>query len=357
MDTTDPQIIFDSDGICNHCTQYLKKRSEIISIGKAGAENFENIIKQIKKAGVGKKYDALLGISGGVDSCYTAYLLKKHGIRVLLVHMDNGWNSDDASLNILNVAKMLNLDYISYVLDWDEFKKIQLAFLKASVVEAETPTDVAIQGALHNVAAKHRIKYIISGGNIATEGILPKMWHYNAKDTKYFTHILRTYGNISAKKFPNFGYLKEIYYKIFRGVKTIYLLNYINYNKAEAIKILESELGWKYYGGKHYESRFTKFVQSYLLPLKFNLDYRKATLSSQICAGSITREEALAELNRALYNENDILNDKKYVSKKLGISIQELDEILQIPGKYYNQFPNDERWLNFIYGVYRRYFT
>jgi N-acetyl sugar amidotransferase len=356
MDTTDPEIRFDEKGICNHCTTLLERRKYVKSLGRSGSENFKKVIEKIKRRGRGRKYDALLGISGGVDSCYVAYLLKQSGARTLLVHMDNGWNSDDATLNIKNIAKKLGFDYESYVLDWDEFKDIQLAFLKASVVEAETPTDVAIQGALHRIAAKNGIKFIISGGNLATEGILPKMWHYNAKDTRYFNHIVRKFGKKRPRHFPNFGFASEMYYKLIRGIRIIYLLNYGSYHKDQAKKVLESELGWKNYGGKHHESRFTKFVQSYLLPKKFNLDYRKATFSSQICDGELTRDEALSLLNEPLFDEADISREMDYIAKKLGISRDELNRIVDLPGKYYYEYPNDEKKLNYIYRVYKRFF-
>lgn len=357
MDTTDPDIVFDENGVCNHCTGFLKRREEVKAMKKAGKEHLQELVEKIKLAGKNRKYDAVLGISGGVDSCYVAYLLKQFGIRTLLVHLDNGWNSDDATLNIKNIAKKLGFDYESYVLDWEEFKDIQLAFLKASVVEAETPTDVAIQGALHQVAARYGVKYIISGGNLATEGILPKKWHYNAKDTKYFNHIVRTFGSKKPRKFPNFGYQTELYSKFVKGIRIIYFLNYVDYNKADAMKLLQDELGWRYYGGKHHESRFTKFVQSYLLPKKFDLDYRKATFSSQICAGDITREEAIEGLKAPIYNEEDMEREKEYIAKKLGISRAELNEIIERPGKYYDEYPNDEKKLNFIYNVYRKYFA
>lgn len=357
MDTTDPEIQFDKQGICNHCTNFLIKREQVKAMKKSGIEHLDAIIEKIRQTGKNRKYDALLGISGGVDSCYVAYLLKKMGIRTLLVHMDNGWNSDDATLNIKNVAKNLGFDYQSYVLDWEEFKDIQLAFLKASVVEAETPTDIAIQGALHFIAAKNNIRYIISGGNLATEGILPKMWHYNAKDTRYFNYIQKTFGTKEARKFPNFGFQTEMYYKLIKGIKIIYLLNYVNYNKADAMKLLQEELGWKNYGGKHHESRFTKFVQSYLLPKKFDLDYRKATFSSQICAGEMTREQAVEKLKEPIYDEQDMEREKEYIAKKLGISKAELNRIVELPGKYYNEYPNDEKRLNFIYKTYKKYFS
>lgn len=356
MDTTDPLITFDENGVCNHCKAYLNRREEVRKIKKLGKENLNAVIEEIKEKGKGRKYDALLGISGGVDSCYMAYKLKEFGIRTLLVHMDNGWNSDDASVNILRMAKMLSFDYESYVLDWEEFKDIQLAFLKASVVEAETPTDIAIQGSLHKVAARHGIRYIVSGGNLATEGILPKVWHYNAKDTKYFNYIQRTFGTKRIRKFPNFGYRQEIFYKLLKRIRIVYLLNYMDYNKEEAKRILIEECGWKDYGGKHHESRFTKFIQSYYLLKKFDLDYRKATFSSQIITGEKTRQEALEELSEVPYKAEDIEREAEYISKKLGISTKQLEEIVDAPGKYYYEYPNEEKKLEFIYSFYRKYF-
>jgi tRNA(Ile)-lysidine synthase TilS/MesJ len=189
MDTTDPDIRFNDNGICNHCTDFLLIRSHHNYKGAQTDQEFAELIQQIKRNGQGKKYDCVVGLSGGIDSSYAAFIAKREGLRVLGVHLDNGWNSEEAVLNIKNIARILGVDYESYVLDWEEFKEIQLAFLKASVPEADTPTDIAILSALHKVAAKYGVKHIISGGNFATEGILPKSWHYNAKDLTYFKHI------------------------------------------------------------------------------------------------------------------------------------------------------------------------
>lgn len=355
MDTSDPHIYFDGEGHCNYCNDYLKKKAQEID-KKYDPQKLERLVEEIKAKGKGKKYDCLLGISGGVDSCYVAYLLKSFGLRVLLVHMDNGWNSEEAVLNIKNIARILELDYESYVLDWEEFKDMQLAFLKASVIEAETPTDIAIMGALHRMAAKYGIRYIISGSNNATEGFLPKYWHYNAKDTKYLEGVQKQFGTKRIKKFPGFGLLTEAYFKFIKGIKIIYILNYFDYNKPEAMELLQEKLNWRYYGGKHYESRYTKFVQSFLLPKKFDLDYRRATLSNQICEGKITREEAVEELKTLSYNPATIETDKEYVAKKLGISRKELEDIINLPPKSFKDYPNDEKRLEFFYRVYRRFF-
>lgn len=357
MDTTDPEIVFNERGFCNHCIEYLERTSKRTYQGEDSDRQLNRLVEKIKKAGKKSSYDCVIGISGGIDSCYAAYIAKKLGLRLLAVHMDNGWNSEAAVKNIKNVATKLGVDYQSYVLDWEEFRELQLAFLKASVPEIETPTDIAIPAALHKIAAKHRIKFIISGGNFVTEGILPKIWHYNAKDLKYLNYINRKFGSTRLRSFPTFGYIAEIYYKFIKGIRIIYLLNYVPYSKKEAMKVLETELDWKYYGGKHYESKFTGFVQSYILPVKFKIDYRRATFSTQICAGEMSRNEALEELNKPPYNPEQAEREKEYVAKKLTISKETFDEILKLPPKWYYQYPNDKKWLDKIYSFYLKYIS
>lgn len=356
MDTTDPIIHFNSQGICNHCNEFINVRSAHSYKGAETDREFQKLINEIKLGGEDRKYDCVVGLSGGIDSSYVAYLAKKNGLRVLGVHMDNGWNSPEAVQNIRNIAKILGIDYESYVLDWEEFKEIQLAFLKASVPEADTPTDIAILSCLHKVASKYGVRYIISGGNFATEGILPKHWHYNAKDLTYFRFIHKTYGNGKIKTFPTFGFRSEMYYKLVKKIKMIYLLNYVPYDKSETIKLLEQELDWKNYGGKHYESRYTGFIQSYYLFKKFNIDYRRATLSSQICAGSISRDEALEILKASPFKQERVDQEMEYISKKLGIRTEEMLKIIDQPPHWYSDYPNDEKWLNYVYDTYRKVF-
>ena len=270
--------------------------------------------------------------------------------------MDNGWNSEKAVVNIKNVTRKLGIDYESYVLDWEEFKNLQLSFLQASVPEAETPTDVAIPAALHSVAAKHGIKYILSGGNLATEGILPKSWQYDVKDLKYFNHIHSAFGSRPLKSFPTFGYKKEIFYKIVKGMRMIYPLNFVPFLKDEAIRLLSDKLEWRPCGGKHHESTYTKFIQSYHLYEKFKIDYRRATLSTRICVGTIDRCRAVQQLRSTPYNPEEIDEAKNYFAKKLGIGRDEFERILRLPPKWYWDYPNDERKLRFIYNTYRRVF-
>jgi N-acetyl sugar amidotransferase len=356
MDTSDPDITFNEAGECNHCTEFIEKRKLYSYQGVESDRQLATWINAMKRAGRGKEFDCVVGLSGGIDSSYAAYIAKEHGLRVLAVHLDNGWNSEEAVLNIKNIAGKLNIEYESYVLDWEEFRDIQVAFLRASVPEADTPTDISILSALHKVAAKYRIKHIISGGNFATEGILPKTWHYNAKDLTYFMHIYKRFGTKKLRSFPTFGFLSEMYYKFIRGIKMVYLLNYIPFEKQQAMELLERELNWKYYGGKHYESKYTGFIQSYYLFHKFGIDYRRATFSSQICVGAVTREEALEVLKTKPYKEEQLAEEKSYIAKKLGLSTEELDAIIALPPKWYRAYPNDEKRLNMVYNTYRRIF-
>ena len=356
MDTTDPLITFDKTGHCCHCTDFLDRRAQYNYHGKESEAALNSIFEKIRRSGRGRKYDCVLGVSGGTDSSYLAYIITQRGLRPLAVHMDNGWNSDKAVVNIKNVTRKLGIDYESYVLDWEEFKDLQLSFLKASVPEAETPTDVAIPAALHSVAAKHGIKYILSGGNLATEGILPSSWHYDIRDLKYLNYIHSTFGSRPLKSFPTFGFKKEIYYKIVKGMRMIYPLNFVPFIRDEAERLLREKLEWRPYGGKHHESTYTKFIQSYYLYEKFKIDYRRATLSTEICVGQITRCRAVERLRSIPYDPEEIDEAKQYIAKKLSINRDELERIMRLPPKWYWDHPNDERRLGFIYETYRRMF-
>jgi len=357
MDSTDPEITFDNNGYCCHCTEFIEIRSRHRHQGASSDEALEQVINDIRRAGRGRKYDCIIGVSGGADSSYLAYVAKQKGLRPLALHMDNGWDSDKAVINIKKVTEQLGLDYESYVLDWEEFKDLQLAFLKASVPEAETPTDIAIPAALHRVAAKYNIKYILSGGNLATEGILPRSWHYDVRDMKYFGHIHRTFGSRSLRTFPTFGYKTEIYFKLFRGIRMVYPLNFVPYVKDEAVRLLAERFDWRPYGGQHHESRYTKFIQTYYLHEKFGIDYRRVALSIRICDGKIGRDEAIKQLKSVPYDLKEVEDQKQYIAKKLGVSTSEFEEILGLPPKCYRDYPNDRRKLGVIYDTYRKLFS
>ena len=231
MSDTDPDITFDAEGRCNHCTDYLDRLANLTYDPARASPSSRPSSERIKAAGRGKEYDCVMGVSGGVDSCYAAYVAKSLGLRPLAVHMDNGWDSDIAARNIKNVARTLGIDYQSVVLDWEEFRDLQLAFLRASVPEIETPTDIAIPAALHRVAAENGVRFILMGGNYATEGILPRAWHYDAKDVRFLKAVHRRFGSGKLDTFPTFGFVKETYYKFLKGIRLVYMLNLVPYSK------------------------------------------------------------------------------------------------------------------------------
>lgn len=351
MDTTDEDIIFDENGRCNHCKNF-EQTLEKIKIQKQNSDYISTLIKKVKSKN--KKYDCLVGISGGVDSCYTLYLCVKWGLKPLAIHMDNGWNSEIAVSNIKKIVNKLGVEYISYVLNWEEFREIQKAFLKSSIVDLEIPTDIAITASLYETADKYKIKYIISGGNYSAEGILPLTWGYHVlKDIKIYKHIVKKYSDVKIKTVPVVGLWKEIYYKFFKQIKFIYPINYIDYNKDQAKEFLKKEFDWQDYGGKHHESRITGFWQSYVMPVKYNMDYRRATLSSQIVSGQVTREKALQILETLPYDPEKIEMDKDYLAKKFGMTRQEFDYCLNLPPKTYKDFPNQKKLILKMYEIYR----
>lgn len=354
MDTSDPDIVFNEDGTCNHCTDYMLLINPLFDDPKKNEESVRNLIDQIKLKGKGKSYDSIIGISGGVDSCYTAYYAKINGLNPLLVHLDNGWNTELAVQNIHTIATKLDLDLETIVLDWSEFREIQLAFLKSSIVDIEIPTDLAIPAALHQVAEKYGVKTILSGGNYSSEGILPLQWGYHVmKDMKLYRYIVRKFSTVQRKKTPGFGLWKEFYYKMIKGIKTYYPLNFINYHKDEARFILEKELGCQFPDRKHHESRYTRFWQSYIMPVKYGFDYRLATFSTQICSNQITREEALEQLKSLPYDPETIEKEKGFIRKKLQLSVEEFDLILKQRPLTHKDFPNSKKRINFVYSVYR----
>ncbi|HLA06747.1 MAG TPA: N-acetyl sugar amidotransferase [Anaerolineales bacterium] len=338
MDTSDPDIIFDGNGVCNHCHDHDRLMTQKVITGKAGEAYLEKLVEEMKRAGRGKPYDCLIGVSGGVDSTYVAYLVKKMGLRPLAVHMDNGWDSELAVKNIEETLKRLGIDLHTEVLDWEEFKNLQVAFLKASTPDSEIPSDHAIWAVLGDLADKLRVKYIVSGFNVRTETHLPRAWSQGHFDWKYIRSVFRQFGRGRLRTFPHIGFFT--YYRRLLTHRRVDILNYIDFNKAEAMKILEQELRWRYYGGKHYESIYTRFYQGYILPTKFGYDKRRSHLSSLICSGEMTREAALKELDKPTYQPSMQEEDREYVVKKLGLSDDEFEAILQAPRKTYWDYPS-----------------
>lgn len=340
MDTTDPDITFDANGICNYWHEFQAFKATLP--GPEARERLLNsALARIKAAGKGKPYDCIIGLSGGVDSSYLAYLAKKWGLRPLAVHFDNGWNSELAVDNIERLVTKLGYELETFVMDWDEFRDLQRAYFKASVIDLEIPTDHMIFGALHKIAARRGIKFILSGHNSATEWLLPRAWYYKKFDLTNIMAIHRAFGELPMRKLPALGVWHQAYYHHVTRIRSEQLLDLIDYQKADAKSFLINELGWRDYGGKHYESIFTRFYQGYILPRKFDIDKRKAHLSNLILSGQMTREEALRELQQPTYDEELQQVDKTYVAKKLGFEAKEFEALLTQPNRRHEEFDTD----------------
>jgi len=345
MDTTDPDIFFDESGICNHCKEAeerLRKPPLGLSAGQK-AEALQSIIRKIKERNRNKKYDCVIGLSGGVDSTFVAYKVIGLGLKPLAVHLDNGWNSEIAEDNIKNILEKLEIDLVTQIADWEEFKNLEIAFLKASTPDLEISSDHAIVSLLYYYAAKENLKYIINGVNTNSESILPSAWSRGHNDWRYIRLINKKFSGYTLKTIPHRSFLNSKYDKYIKKIEWLSILDYLDYNKFEAKKIIQKELNWKDYGGKHYESIITKFWQGYILPTKFGFDKRRAHLSSLIVAGQISREQALEELKLPAYPPEDIEKDIKFFCEKLGISLEEFEIIMKTPAKTFWDYPSYEK--------------
>ncbi len=350
MDTSDPDITFDDDGVCNHCRTFDEQIKPQWHPDSQGRKMLDTIVEKIKRENKNNEYDCIIGLSGGVDSSYLAYVAKNQlGLRLLAVHVDGGWNSEIAVRNIEIICKKLGIDLYTHVVDWDEMNDLQAAFVRSGLANLDVPQDHAFFAALYSYAVKNNIKYVLSGSNIATEGILPFAWGYMAMDLRHLEAVHRRFGRMKLKTYPRvnlFEYL--VYYPRIKGMKVLKPLNYLPYDKQAAIELLERELGWQYYGGKHFESRFTKFFQAHYLPTKFGYDKRRAHLSSLIVSGQLTRQEALAEMAKELYKPDELREDKEYVLRKLDMSEEEYETILKSPNRSFSDYPSSHKLVQFL---------
>lgn len=317
MDETDPDITFNEAGICNHCEEYDNR------VTKYEKENknklLKNIVKKIK-SDRNKKYDCVIGISGGVDSSYALYKIVEMGLNPLVYHIDNGYDDKIAIKNIDNLVKTLDVDYVKHDVDIDEYKMIQIAFLKSSTPDLEAPTDHANYALQYEYRSKYNTDYIITGNNYRTESHHPTNWSSPAaKDWVYISNIIRMFGTSQKLNFPHFSPFTFILRNMNKGYR-IPILNYLDYNQPDAIRILKEECGYKEYGLKHHESIITRFLQTYILPVKFNIDKRKSHLSSLICSSVISRDEALNELENPPLEESKIEDDLHYILEMLEIT-------------------------------------
>jgi len=353
MDSTVPGITVYDDGTCTYCREYERRLKQISLPDEVRAKGLSSLISQIKSAGRGKRYDALIGLSGGLDSSYAAYIAVKHGLRLLGVHVDNGWDAPFAVSNIQKVCHSLGIELMIETVPWEQFRDLQIAFLKASVRNAEIPTDHVITAVLYYVASKHRIRFIISGGNFVTEGVyIPQAFgHYN-QDLRFIRSVHRRFGTKPLNALPTMSILGFLYYRFVYGIRVVRILDFVDYKKKEAEELLNREIGWTPYQGKHNESVYTRFFQGYILPRKFGLDKRKLHLSALICSGQLQRDEALKELERPFYrNEQDLKSDREEVLRKLGITDEEFESIMALPPRLDSEFPTNlwifeiARWL------------
>lgn len=346
MDTTDSKITFDENGVCDHCRNFDKNIAQYWKPQENRFDELEKLAEQIRKAGRNSEYDCILGLSGGADSSYLAYIAKEvMHLRPLALVVDTGWNLNVAVENIEKIVKGLDLDMYTEVINWKEMADLQLAFFKAGISSQDFPQDHAIFASLYNYAVKHNIKYVLTGSNSATEFIRPPVEWLYMNDLRMAKDIHKKFGQRELKTFPMCGMLTyKVYYRYFKGMRRAYPLDYVVYNKAEAEDLLHEKYGWTKYENKHYENVFTRFFEGYYLPHKFGFDTRKNVLSNQILAGTMTREEALQILEKPSYDPDLMVQDKEYVAKKLGITVQEFDEIIESPNKTPADYKNS-MWL------------
>jgi len=348
MDTTDPHIRFDEKGICNHCHAFDIERGR-----RGNAEERQSalaaIVATIRHRGHGYDHDCILGVSGGVDSSYLAWLACQLGLRPLAVHLDGGWNSETAVRNIQNLVTHLNLDLVTYVVDWEEMRALQAAFFRAGVANADIPQDHAINAALYHLAAQYGLRYILTGTNSATESCLPRAWGHTNRDLRSLKGIYRHFGGRRFRTYPTVGIAEEfLYYRLYRGIKRIAILDYVPYSRHDAATLLQDKTGWSSYGDKHHESVLTRFFQAYYLPQKFGFDKRRAHLSSRVLSGEISRGRALAEMTKDPYSPSLLRQDSTYICDKLGILAEELEALILSPGRSYRQYPSSHYCLEVL---------
>ncbi len=345
MDTTDSKITFDNKGVCDHCNTF---DTDIIT--KWNPEGIDTstldiLVQKIKQDGKDHDFDCIMGMSGGIDSSYLLYVMKeKFGLRPLVFHVDAGWNSQIAVNNIEKLVDGLGLDLFTEVIDWEEMKDLQLSFFKSGVPHIDVPQDHAFFATMYNFASKHKVKYILTGANYSTECIRnPLEWMYYQSDSIQLMDIHKKFGSKPLKNYPITSILwHKIYLPYIKGIKVIKPLDYVPYHKEQAMQLLVDKFGYQKYPQKHFESRFTRFYESYWLPKRFGYDTRKVQYSSLILTNQMTRDEALKKLDNPSYDQSNIKNDFEYIANKLSISIEELQSYMDMPKKTYKDYKSQE---------------
>lgn len=344
MDNTDLDIVFDSDGVCNYCLNF---DAEILPSWNHGMEKeveLARLAERIKKAGQGKDFDCIIGLSGGLDSSYTAFVATRvMGLKPLLFHVDAGWNTDRAVGNIQKLVESLDLDLFTDVINWDEMKDLQLSFLKSQIADQDMPQDIAFFSGLYRFARKNKIKYVLTGGNFSTECCRePEEWGaYPGIDKRLIKDIHKQFGQKKLKTFPILDILQyKVFYQYILGMKVVKPLNLVRYDKKEAEHTLAQFCGWQPFKHKHHESRFTRFYEDYWMPRKFGYEKRKAHFSSLIMTGQLGRDDAIKRLEKSELSDFDLAKEFEYVASKLDISIDELQSIFDGENKTYEHYKN-----------------
>ena len=346
MDTSDPEITFNVQGHCNHCVTALKMLDYFSQIRANESKTISDVVEEIKLHPGKEGFHAIIGVSGGVDSSYLVHMLSKQNIKLLAVHVDAGWNSIEAVRNINTMVSTLDIDLETIVIDWEEMKSLQVAYLKSGVINQDVPQDHAFFSSLYKLAKKFHIKYVISGSNYATESILPQSWGQNAMDGRQLIQINKKYGFQKLSKYP-VTFLRDLYFHIYvlRNYRVVAPLNFVDYSKETAMELLKKEYNWKDYGGKHKESRFTDYFQEIYLPNRFSIQKKRAHLSSLIVNGEISREKAIEIIASSKLEELDRANLQQFVATKLGITVDELTKLEDLPYVDDREFAN-EAYLN-----------
>ncbi|MHB8799677.1 MAG: N-acetyl sugar amidotransferase [Thermoanaerobaculia bacterium] len=343
MDTTDSDIVFDSRGVCDYCSNFYENILPHWHPDERGARELEPVLERIRAEGKGRSHDCLIGISGGVDSSYVAHLaVTRFGLRPLLFHVDAGWNSQEAVNNIESLVDALGLDLHTEVVDWEEMKDLQVAFFRAQVPHLDTPQDHAFFAGLYGFAVRNGIRTVLTGANYSTECVRePLEWHYHASDLRQLRDIHRRFGRRPLKTFPLRGiFTYKILDRYVRGVRVEKPLNCVSYVKSDAMRELADRYGWQEYAHKHYESRFTRFYEGHWLPTKFGYDKRRAHFSSLILTKQMSRDAALARIAEPAYREEELRRDLEYVATKLDLSVEELVALRDGEKKSYRDYRN-----------------
>lgn len=342
MDTTDSKISFDTAGVCDYCNDYHKRILPSWQPGANREDELEKLAAKIREAGKGRDYDCIIGLSGGTDSSYLTYVAKeKMQLRPLVYTVDTGWNLDVAEENIERLVKALGLDLHTEVVNWDEMRDLQLAFLRSQVAYQDFPQDHAIFAGMYNFAVKHGIKYVLSGANTATEGIRPPIeWAY-INDIVLMEDIHRRFGTVKLETFPTCGMFKyRLYYAFVKGMTRVAPLDLLHYDKRAAEIELKEKFGWEKYENKHYENIFTRFYEGYYLIEKFGYDKRRCYFSNMILTSQMTRGEALKKLEENPYDRQLMNEDLEYIANKLGLSREQFEEIIKGENKTYRDYQN-----------------